>query len=70
MALVFITFVCSCIQVCAGKIVIEVPASSGVNAGAEGGSVRITPPFSCDVSSVKASMSKKKKSIEIIVAES
>lgn len=51
---------------------IVVPSNEGVNAdGVEnrGGSVQVLPPFSCNVKTVKAAMSKKKKTIEIVVSE-
>jgi len=55
-----------------GKIVIVVPSNGQLNADGQantGGSVQVTPPFLVNVKTVKASMSKKKKTIEIIVSE-
>jgi hypothetical protein len=59
-------------QVSTGKIVILIP-STGAAAGAshaEGGSVQVIPPLACDVKTGQAAMSKKKKTIEVIVSES
>lgn len=55
------------------KIVIDIPTNSGVNADGitnKGGSVHVVPPFACNVNTVKAAMSKKKKCIEIVLSES
>lgn len=51
---------------------IVVPSNNNLNADGlenKGGSVQIIPPFSCNVKTVKAAMSKKKKTIEITVTE-
>ena len=49
-----------------------VPSNDNFNADGlanSGGSVQVLPPFSCNVKTVKAAMSKKKRSIEVIVSE-
>ena len=54
---------------------IVVPSNINLETGADGlvaksgGSVQIIPPFLINVKTVKASMSKKKQTIEVIVSE-
>ena len=68
--IVFIAYVHE--KVSETRVMIVIPSNDNSNADGiknAGGSVQVNPPFRCSVNSVKASMSKKKKCIDVVITE-